>query len=356
MAKKLPANLHEYVETLSANERARLIRLLLSREAGATQPLRTGLMAAAEKFLWERAIQAVPYAQAHARGRLWLIFMLLRYGGLRIGEIFELSEQDLSFRTCEIFCKDRIVPLPKNISNRMGAFWNSWPGRASGVHPLACDSSRIRRGLAACAKACGAAPAILNASSLRRQRALELEAGGLPHIIVNFFLGKGGVISPFSREAARTMLYKYITRENTMKTSARNVFRGEIIKLEEQGILVNVTLQTPAGLKVSSIITKTSQENLHLGVGMAATALIKAPWVTVFPENERASAGTENCFQGTVKSIRKDSLAAEILVELPQGVQVCALYANGASPSAGIAEGSEVVISFSAFSVILDTE
>lgn len=138
-----------------------------------------------------------------------------------------------------------------------------------------------------------------------------------------------------------------------MKTSARNVFSGKIGEIMEKGLLVNVVLETEKGLKVTSIITSTSRKSLNLEKGTAVTALVKAPWVTVLAENERATAGPENCYEGEVKSINQDSQACEMVIELPEGTELCALYANGAAPSAAIREGAKVLACFSPFAVIL---
>lgn len=138
-----------------------------------------------------------------------------------------------------------------------------------------------------------------------------------------------------------------------MKTSARNMFGGKISEITEKGILVNVTLETEKGLNVTSIITSTSRKSLNLEKGSAVTALVKAPWVTVLAENERATAGPENCFEGIVKSINRDAQACEMVIELPEGTELCSLYANGAAPSTAVSEGARVLACFSPFAVIL---
>ena len=138
-----------------------------------------------------------------------------------------------------------------------------------------------------------------------------------------------------------------------MKTSARNVFKGQITKVNKNGILVEVGLETESGLGITAIITQTSCQNMQLAPGKVITAMVKAPWVNVLPSDERAEAAPVNCYEGKVESLLRDNMACEILVELSKGAHVCALYANGASPAAEIAPGASVVVHFSPFSVIL---
>lgn len=348
-------NPENFVKRLSTGERAGLLQALL----GAHSDILTGRQMAAqlmeaERWFWNLAREKTAFS--YSRGRMWLIFMLLRYGALRLQEIFSLTDEDCNFREGLLRAGKRIVPFSPDIANLLNNFWLSWPGRNRGRYPLQCDSSLVRHSFAQCAKKCRLDVSLLNARSLRRLRGLELECEGLHPAIVNWFLGKNAEPLPFSPRTAQALLTRHIKMEQKMKTSARNVFRGQITKLEQNGILVSVTLETAQGLPVTSIITATSCENLGLAPGVSVNALVKAPWVTVFPENERAMAGSENCYSGTVESISRDALACEINALLPQGNRICALYANGASPSGEISEGSRILICFSAFAVILTAD
>lgn len=69
-----------------------------------------------------------------------------------------------------------------------------------------------------------------------------------------------------------------------MKISARNVLKGTITDIEMGAVNVDVTLELAPGLKVSSIITKKSCENLGLAVGKEVFAVIKASNVMIGTE------------------------------------------------------------------------
>lgn len=337
---------------LTEEQRRELLALL---QKSATLPFSTmtaSNLACAERWFTRRMAETGAGRYIHSRTRLWLIFMLLRHGGLRLREIMNLAAPDFDFDQCQIMTNGRLVRFSRKVARRIVAIWNAWPGRASSF-PLRCESSQVRRAFARCAEACAIPQEQLNARALRRLRGEELEAGGLHPRLAAWFLGQAPTPAPFDTAQANYLLNLHINTEGSVKTSARNSFQGQITKVRENGILVEVELEMEGGLKLVVLITETSRKSLRLAPGKMATALVKAPWVTVLPMEDRAMAPDMNCFEGTVESLQRDALACEIMISLKNGNQVCALYANGAHPSDRIEINKPVVVSFSPFSVIL---
>ena len=66
-----------------------------------------------------------------------------------------------------------------------------------------------------------------------------------------------------------------------MKLSARNVLKGTVDSVVHGAVNSEVTLTLPGGIKVVSIITKTSAESLGLKKGKEAYAVIKASNVMI---------------------------------------------------------------------------
>ncbi len=66
-----------------------------------------------------------------------------------------------------------------------------------------------------------------------------------------------------------------------MKISARNVFKGKVVKLVEGAVNTEVVIELPGGDKIVSMITKASAEKLGLAVGKDAYAIVKASNVLV---------------------------------------------------------------------------
>ena len=61
-----------------------------------------------------------------------------------------------------------------------------------------------------------------------------------------------------------------------MRVSARNVLKGKIRSIKHGSVNSEVVVQLPGGLEITSIITKTSAENLSLREGKDVYAIIKA--------------------------------------------------------------------------------
>jgi molybdopterin-binding protein len=66
-----------------------------------------------------------------------------------------------------------------------------------------------------------------------------------------------------------------------MKLSARNVFKGKVIKVVRGAVNDEVTIQLPGGEKIVAIITDESVASLGLKEGKEAYAVIKASNVMV---------------------------------------------------------------------------
>lgn len=66
-----------------------------------------------------------------------------------------------------------------------------------------------------------------------------------------------------------------------MKLSARNVLKGKVKKIVVGAVNTEVIIELPGGAEITSIITKTSAENLKLKEGSEAYAVIKASNVMI---------------------------------------------------------------------------
>jgi molybdopterin-binding protein len=66
-----------------------------------------------------------------------------------------------------------------------------------------------------------------------------------------------------------------------MKVSARNLLKGKVKKILLGAVNAEVTIEIAPGVEVTSMITKSSAENLGIKEGSDAYALIKASDVMV---------------------------------------------------------------------------
>lgn len=343
------------LSSLSRQEQADLLAALISgnslaRPCRAFQP---GELSLVEKKLAKDIDQAQSPKVLNSRVRLWFIFMLLRYGGMRLEEIFSLEPENLNLSASMINItkgkNPRELPLPPLAVRQMRSRLESWPALAGLPRPFFCDSSLVRRGFAQCAARCEVSSGLLTARALRRHRALELERAGLPQPLINLYLGRYVAEANFNVAQGAEILKQAILNEQFPRTSARNAFNGRLVRLEKKGVLVKTWLETASGLLVEAIITDTSRQNLELKTGSAATALVKAPWVEV----HEAGASGPNHFYGKIKEIKEDNEAMEISVLLPQGNIVCSLYTQGRKPDFSLYPDMPIGARFSPLSVIL---
>lgn len=66
-----------------------------------------------------------------------------------------------------------------------------------------------------------------------------------------------------------------------MKVSARNLIKGKVKKVEIGAVNTEVTIEIAPGVELTSIITKSSAENLGIKEGSDAYAVIKSSDVMI---------------------------------------------------------------------------
>lgn len=66
-----------------------------------------------------------------------------------------------------------------------------------------------------------------------------------------------------------------------MKISARNMLKGKIKTITEGAVNDEVIIELPGGMEITSVITRSSVQNLALAVGKEVYAVIKASNVMI---------------------------------------------------------------------------
>lgn len=69
-----------------------------------------------------------------------------------------------------------------------------------------------------------------------------------------------------------------------MKISARNQIKGKIVKITEGAVNTEVVIEIAGGQQITSVVTKTSAQNLGLAVGKEVYAIVKASEVMIGTE------------------------------------------------------------------------
>ncbi|WP_460032734.1 TOBE domain-containing protein [Megalodesulfovibrio paquesii] len=314
-------------------------------------------------------------ATRRARGRVWCLFLILRYTGARLQETLDLDDRtdvDLAravvrFRGAEHGDGDapgdagqnaREVELPREAAQELAAYLED-PAQAEGRGAVfRMDQGHVRRKFQEVGERAGLPRELANPTALRRSRAIELLQGGMPLPIVQQVLGQGTAnlaasLLEFSDEATRRILGEHLRRENARRMSARNTFFGQVARIRSGDIQSEVELTTLGGYPVYAVITNGSVRSMQLRPGRYATAIVKAPWVALARGDASPQSSAANRFAGVVRQVQAGDMCTEVVAELADGLQVCAIITNDSAAALELALGARLWVMFDAFAAIL---
>lgn len=141
-----------------------------------------------------------------------------------------------------------------------------------------------------------------------------------------------------------------------MRTSARNHFDGQVSALKPGAVNDEITLRVDAGLEIVAIVTHGSAAALGLAAGKPAFALVKASSVIVLVDGDGSNVSTRNRIAGTVASVSKGAVNAEVVIASSGGAQIAAIITNDSVDRLGLAAGKPAVALFKASSVIVGVD
>ncbi|MDR2341833.1 MAG: TOBE domain-containing protein [Campylobacteraceae bacterium] len=109
-------------------------------------------------------------------------------------------------------------------------------------------------------------------------------------------------------------LMKFLAR-NSLRTSARNQLHGKIVDLQKEDIMSIVKIDVN-GVEFNVLITTKSVEELGLKKDSLAWLIFKTSWVEIINDSKK----DENVFEAVVRYVDKENKAAEITLELNNGI------------------------------------
>jgi molybdate transport system regulatory protein len=304
-----------------------------------------------------------------ARGRVWLVYLVLRYTAARLGEVLAIDDRtdiDVDHAVVE-FGADaqrlgeplREVKLPEAAMAEIATYLENAEEMRGTVFQL--DQGYVRRKFYERAKAIGLPRELGNPRVLRHSRAIELLRSGAPLQVVQNLLGHSSInltahYCDFSEEDLKRLVRYYIQKEMRMKTSARNSFTGKVADIKTGGILSEVTLVTASGYKLVSVITNESLHNLGLVQGSIATAIIKAPWIIIEKDADSTKTSARNRLGGKITKINAGKIVAEVIATLDDGTNMVTLITVPSLANLHLQVGDQAWFLFKAFSVILNVD
>ncbi|WP_250452910.1 TOBE domain-containing protein [Caballeronia sp. ATUFL_M2_KS44] len=137
-----------------------------------------------------------------------------------------------------------------------------------------------------------------------------------------------------------------------LKTSARNQLAGKVTKVTRGAVNDEIELGLPGGQTIVAVVTHESTEALGLAEGGDAFALIKASWVMLM-EDSPAKLSARNQLRGTVASVTRGAVNAEVTLSLDDSTTVTAIITNHSADTLGLAPGQKAVAVVKASSVII---
>jgi molybdate transport system regulatory protein len=302
-----------------------------------------------------------------SRLRIWLVYLLLRYSGARLGEVLALDERkDIDFRNGTVRfgsgTAGRTVQLPESVASEIEASLSDPALEKFQGKVLRMDQGFVRRKFYERAEECSLPKEMANPSTLRRSRALELLRSGVPLPVVQSVLGHSTAnltasYLDFSPEEIKGITERFLRREAKRTSSARNAFFGKITGLRTGDIQSEVELTTISGYRVVSVVTNESIERLGLHMGRLVTAEVKAPWVVLQKgDGPEPKASARNRFLGRVVKINSGSITAEVILGLDDGTTLCSTVTSESLRELSIQLGDRAWAIFKSFSVVLQAD
>ncbi|WP_370973458.1 molybdenum-dependent transcriptional regulator [Enterobacter wuhouensis] len=139
----------------------------------------------------------------------------------------------------------------------------------------------------------------------------------------------------------------------SLQTSARNQWFGTLTARDNSQVQQHIDILLADGAtRLKAAITAQSGQRLGLDEGKEVLVLLKAPWVSITLNPERAK-DADNQLQGAISHIERGDEQCEVLMTLPDGQMLCATVP--AAQATELEEGAEVTAYFNADRVIIAT-
>ncbi|MCL2713445.1 MAG: TOBE domain-containing protein [Alphaproteobacteria bacterium] len=138
----------------------------------------------------------------------------------------------------------------------------------------------------------------------------------------------------------------------SLKISARNIFRTEVMAIRRWPVDVEVSLKVSETSTIHAVVTNAAADDLDLKPDHRVLALIKAPFVHLLRPNQAAGV-RRNLFRGPVKRRVDAEVNSEIHLDIGDGKTMVAVIPRLEAEDLGIAKGLEIAATFDANHVIL---
>jgi len=306
----------------------------------------------------------------NSRKRILLIFLLIRYTGAKLNEILTLhplKDIDLGIQKVLFHKGDlpngitREVQIPELLADEIRNTLEEL--RPSSIFPdlFKVDPAHVRRKFYDRAEAVGIPRELGTPEAIRRARAVELMQNNVPLPVVQKIMGHStpnlaASYIEFSKEDIIKAERFHIERENKRKTSARNSFFGKIDKVQIGDVQANIEVISLDGYTIHSVVTRDSQDRLGLKRGCLVAVEVKAPWVVLYKGEEDPICSAENRFKGSVVRVIKGKINSEVVVQISESTELCAILTEKSRQSLLVEKGDAVWAVFNATMTVIHVD
>jgi molybdate transport system regulatory protein len=159
-----------------------------------------------------------------------------------------------------------------------------------------------------------------------------------------------------SREVEDLERVQLLMRRLSMRTSARNQLRGEILAFRKGPVNVEVTLALSETERLTSVITRESYEDMGLIKGCEVYALIKASSVILARGDDVLHTSTRNRLCGRVSRLLPGPVNCEVVLGLDGDKSIAAVVTEESVRALGLEEGVRACALIKASHVILGVD
>lgn len=138
-----------------------------------------------------------------------------------------------------------------------------------------------------------------------------------------------------------------------MRISARNVWLGNVRRIEQGAVNSVVTVALKGKDTIVSVITENSVRRLGLTVGREVLVIVKAPSVMLCRGVERDTLSARNILDGRINRIVPGVVNDEVIIDLAGGNTVTSILTSESVRRMGLQEGMAISAVIKASSVML---
>lgn len=164
---------------------------------------------------------------------------------------------------------------------------------------------------------------------------------------------KALILRELNREFAGDPLLLQWYRGLILRSSTRNQWIGEVVNVNEGIVNALVTLKLSSGTEIMAHVGRAFQKELKLEPGTPVIAVVKAPMVHLLMAADDFCLSAENQFEGVVRAIHRDDVAAEVIIGLTTGDAIVTTLSVEGIDQLDIHVGDPVTAAFDAEAVIL---